>query len=97
MQTKALKDRVFFSLDNPVKRVMIYANMGATVIYCICLVRWLWIIEKNEHNEQGNRQDAKALNLALVSFVFYCFFLIERVGSYILNVVHQQFYVELLK
>lgn len=87
-QTKSKKDRVFYNLDDPIKKVMNVSNIGATIIYCICLFRWLWIIETNEHNNLGTKQDAKAVNLALVSLIFYCLFLIEKVGSYILNVIH---------
>ena len=89
MKAKSKKERVFFNLDNPVKKVMIMSNMGATIIYCICLFRWLWIIEKNENTDEGSKQDAKALNLSLVSLIFYLFFLIERIGSYILNIIHE--------
>ena len=38
------KNRKFHCLDNPLKKVWILGNFGATVIYSVCLYRWLWII-----------------------------------------------------
>ena len=62
----------------------------------MCLIDWLWIIENNETNSRGNREDAKVLHLALGSVIFYVIFLIERVGTYILDLFQDQFNFELM-
>lgn len=38
------KQRTFYNLDNPLKKVWVLGNCGSTLIYSICLFRWLWII-----------------------------------------------------
>lgn len=80
--------RIFYCLDNPLKKAWVYGNIVATAIYCCCLFRWLWIIQNNAHNNNGRLQDAEALHLSLGSFIFYTLFLIERVGMFILNTFH---------
>jgi hypothetical protein len=79
------KERMFYCLDNPLKKIWVYGNIVATIIYSLCLTYWLWLIEYNEPNSHGNREDAKVLHLALGSVIFYVIFLIERVGTYILD------------
>lgn len=93
---RAFKDRMFFCLDNPLKKIWVYGNLAATVVYCVCLVDWLWIIETNETNAQGKKEDAKVLHLALGSVIFYVIFLIERVGTYILDLFQEQFLFEFM-
>lgn len=76
---------MFYCLDNPLKKIWVHGNMAATIVYCVLLFKWLWIIQNNEHNSKGRLQDAQALHLSLGSFIFYSLFLIERVGMYVLN------------
>lgn len=63
----------------------IIGNLLATVIYSCCLFYWLLILETNENNHAGIQEDAKLIHFSLSSFIFYCLFLIERVGTYTLN------------
>ena len=74
-------NRVFYCLNNPLKKVWILGNCGATLIYSICLYRWLWILQTSDN--------AKALGLAMGTFIFYAIFLIERIGTYILSISHE--------
>ena len=83
--TRSFKTRMFFCLDNPLKKIWVYGNIISTVIYCMCLSYWLLIIHTNASNSAGKREDAKVLHLALGSVIFYVIFLIERVGTYILD------------
>ena len=76
---------MFFCLDNPLKKIWVYGNILSTIVYCMCLSYWLWIMHSNENNKQGKREDAKVLHLALGSVIFYVIFLIERVGTYMLD------------
>mmetsp|Transcript_5040 Transcript_5040/g.7576 ORF Transcript_5040/g.7576 Transcript_5040/m.7576 type:complete len:324 (-) Transcript_5040:79-1050(-) len=89
--------RLFYFLDTTQKMIWFVGNLVSTIIYCICLLRWLWIIETNHRNEKGRREDAKAVHLALSTFIFYSIFLIERMGTYILDIVHCQFETDLLR
>ena len=54
-------------------------------------------ITKLEQNLDGLKEDQKALHLALSSFVFYALFTIERVGTYILDLVQTQFEYDVMK
>lgn len=87
-ETKDFKKRLFYCLDNPLKKMWIFGNLAATVIYSICLVYWLCIIQYNELNDTGRREDAKVLHLSLGSIIFYLMFLLERVGTYLLDLFH---------
>ena len=84
-QTTDIKKRVFFCLDNPLKKVWIFGNILATIVYCFFLFYWLWVMSNNEKNYQGFKEDIKVLNLSLGSYIFYSIFLIERVGQYLLT------------
>ena len=42
-------------------------------------------------------EDEQVLNLAFGSSVFYLLFLIDRVGSYILDMFHEQFEFQMLR
>lgn len=87
-QTKSFKLRMFYCLDNPLKKIWVYGNLASTVVYCFCLLYWLCIIHYNENNVTGRREDRKALHLALGSVIFYLMFLLERVGTYLLDLFH---------
>ena len=87
---------MFYCLDNPLKKIWVYGNILSTIVYCLCLIDWLWIIENNEKSKAGNREDAKVLHLALGSVIFYVIFLIERLGTYLLDLFHEQFIFELM-
>ena len=76
------KNRKFHCLNNPLKKVWILGNFGATIIYSCCLYRWLWLIQ----NEPQSLN--KALRLAIGTFVFYALFLIERIGTWVLRITH---------
>ena len=39
-----LQKRLFYSLDNPLKKVWVYGNILATVVFCSCLFNWLYIL-----------------------------------------------------
>ena len=82
--TTDIKKRIFYCLDNPLKKVWIFGNILATIVYCIFLFYWLWIYSNNEFNYKGVKEDIKVLNLSLGSYIFYAIFLIERVGTYLL-------------
>jgi hypothetical protein len=73
------RERTFYCLDNPYKKVWIIGNCGATIIYSICLFRWLWIMESHV---------SQALRMAIGTFVFYAVFLIERIGTWVLRISH---------
>ena len=92
--TTDLKSRIYYSLNNPLKKIWVLGNCFATVIYCICLFRWLWIIENNAQNKRGKIEDAEALHLAIGTSIFYAIFLIDRIGSYVLDIFHSQFFEE---
>ena len=81
-ETKDFKKRLFFCMDNPLKKMWIFGNLASTVIYSICLCYWLCIMQYNEHNDTGRREDANVLHLSLGSIIFYMMFLLERVGTY---------------
>ena len=83
--------RLFYSLDNPLKKVWVYGNLVATLIFSLCLFWSMWILQNNEKNRVGKKQDKAVLNLAFGSSVFYLLFLIDRVGCYILDLFHQPF------
>ena len=53
--TKDMRSRLFYMLDNPMKKLWVYGNVFSTIIYCIFLVYWLYIAQYNEHSEQGKR------------------------------------------
>ena len=89
--------RLFYSLDNPQKKVWVYGNLGATFIFSACLFCWLYILQNNEKNRVGKKEDKKVLNLAFGSSVFYLLFLIDRVGCYILDLFHKPFQFEMMK
>ncbi len=72
-------------MDNPTKIIFIWGNIISTIIYCISLFYWLYIIENNSNNLEGKIEDAKAFHLAIGSFIFYALFLLDRVGTYILD------------
>ena len=46
------------------------------------------MIETNAQNNLGAKEDAKSLDFALTILIFYSVFLVERVGSYMLDIVH---------
>lgn len=96
-KTKDLKTRIFYSLNNPLKKIWVLGNCFATVIYCLCLFRWLWIIEYNKNNKTGKIEDAEALHLAIGTSIFYAIFLIDRIGSYVLDIFHCQYFEEGMK
>ena len=93
---RSFKKRMFFCLDNPLKKIWVYGNILSTIVYCMCLCYWLWIMHSNENNKQGKREDAKVLHLALGSVIFYVIFLIERVGTYMLDLFQSQFLFEVM-
>ena len=39
-----LQKRLFYSLDNPLKKIWVYGNILATVVFCSCLFNWLYIL-----------------------------------------------------
>ena len=39
-----VKKRVFYGLDNPLKKIWIAGNCFATTVYSVCLFKWLYII-----------------------------------------------------
>ena len=82
--TRDVRIRIFHCLDHPLKKVWVFGNIISTVIYCVLLFYWLWIVEYNDHNYTGLKEDIKVLNLSLGSFIFYSIFLIERAGTYLL-------------
>ena len=84
IETTDVKKRIFHCLDHPLKKVWVFGNIISTLIYCVLLFYWLWIVEYNQHNYTGLREDIKVLNLSLGSFIFYAIFLIERAGTYLL-------------
>ena len=47
------RKRIFYCLDNPLKKIWVYGNWAATIVYCVLLFKWLWIIQNNEHNSKG--------------------------------------------
>lgn len=57
----------------------------------------MWIMHNNANNSLGKREDEKILHLSLSSFIFYCLFIIERVGVYVLDLFQGQFEFEMMK
>ena len=96
-QTKDIKKRIFYCLDSPLKKVWVFGNVLATIIYSFLLFHWLWIMSNNETNYQGVKEDIKVLNLSLGSYIFYAIFIIERVGFYLLDLYQDQYEFEMMK
>jgi hypothetical protein len=67
------------------KKVWVIGHIIATFVYCACLFYWLWIFENNDKTGMGLKEDSKIIHLSLSSFIFYAFFLVERVGNYVLD------------
>lgn len=86
--TQSLPKRLFYCLDSPWRKFSVHVNCMATAIYCSCLFYWMYQFDYNRENNQGVKQDAKNLHFAISTFIFYAICLIERVGTYILDILH---------
>ena len=95
--TKDVKKRLFNLLDNSQKKCWACGHLMAAVLYSIMLVYWLWVMHNNAQNSSGEREDEKILHLSLSSFIFYCLFIIERAGVYVLDIFQAQFEFEMMK
>lgn len=95
--TQNIKKRLFYFLDNNQKKWWVGGHLVASILYSLMLFYWLWIMHNNENNLSGKREDEKILHLSLSSFIFYSFFIIERVGLYVLDLFQAQFEFEMMK
>ena len=84
--TQNIKEKLYNFLDNSQKKLWAIGHLVASILYSIMLVYWLWIMGNNENNSSGKREDEKILHLSLSSFIFYCLFMIERVGIFVLDI-----------
>jgi len=95
--TQDIKLRLFYFLDNKQKKWWVAGHLLASIIYSVLLFYWLWVMHNNENNSEGMKEDEKILHVSLSSFIFYAFFLIERVGLYVLDLFQDQFLFEMMK
>lgn len=96
-RTTDVKKRVFYGLDTTWKCFTVYLNSTLTIAYCCWMTYWLYVVQYNQDNLQGFKEDAKAVNCALTIFIIYSMCLVERVGSYVLDTLHQQFEFDLMR
>ena len=76
---------MFYNLDTDFKKWSVYGNCFATLVYSACLVYWLYRVEYNDKTAHGAQEDINMLHFVISIFVFYAIFLIERVGSFVLD------------
>jgi hypothetical protein len=77
--------RLFFCLDTQFKKFSSYGNLFATLVYCTCLFYWIWILNSAEKPDYESKEVKNAMRLCLGSCIFYSLFLIERFGTYAIN------------
>lgn len=86
MFTKDQKVRTFYFLDSSLKSGAVHGNLLATVIFSGLLIKWLYVIETNN---EGLETDALHLKFIIGVFIFYFIFMVERIGSFVLDTLHE--------
>ena len=72
------------------KKVWVWGNISSTIVFCATLFYWLW------KYEYGAKNAASVVHISLASFIFYALFMVERVGTYALDLFHEQFFYEMM-